>query len=906
MQGVWPATGTDSAFFRLWNGIRPITDFQPGPNPLELQDGIRLAFEPPKVDNVNYTPGDYWTFPVRASGTPFDPALLPANAPPRGVHYRRVALATLTWDAALTAEEEHGQIDDCRQIFGPLTKQKGCCTFTVGDGVRTHGDFDSIEAALRQLPASGGEICLLPGLHQTNAVVSGRRNVRVHGCHANTKLVPRKDAPTEPIFRIVDSADVVLERMDLVTLRGTAILVEGAKPGGVANVEIADNRILACHNAIRVINGDEITIHHNRIRMLDKGDSEAAIHLSADDSLIERNDIRLVPAPAMPPLEIPDRPQPIDLNDPCAPLEVVHANSRVFILYVEKVWKVPLLRLPILRQPYRALSGIQLGGGSERIRVIENVIVGGAGNGITLGDSVDPAEAPAAKPVIDLPVDRARIRGQVLGPDGKRVPGAQVTLTRQQDGKTTTSPPSSDGKFEGSVDGGKYKADATAPGLEIDKAEVKPIEPTMFELVIRMKPAERQPDLTGFLYEIEITGNSITAMGLSGIGLPALRADPGPIQPGLLFGGLTQARLGLGNPVVGLEIRDNSILGCLQNPFDGPLRAETRLRGIGGISLGLCDDVAIVDNRIEANGMSAANPTCGIFIQYGESVDIRRNQIIDNGPLPAQFAALELTPGHRGGIVLNLVGSLNLLAGVADRSRTAGTRPRPAARVLENVVDQPAGRALYMSGLGALVCNDNSFASELSGPTPKDKSGGTVFIYNIGGTQNAPSGIQLSAGIAAAAPVTVQPSLVFTRPPAAMTLLPGGNTLFNDNQSRTGAANESASCQVISCLGDLAYQGNQSHSERAGNLFSNVFLRANTLRAIGNRFTEFRAEAQMSLFTVAARMNDTSLNQGDHCIIATDHNPAIGEVRTGNQVLNPSPLCPERARIATLVLKPKR
>jgi hypothetical protein len=910
IQGTWPAAGSESAFFRLWNGIRPITDFPPGPNPLELQDGIRLAFEPPAVGNVNYIAGDYWTFPVRASGTPFDPALLPANAPPRGVHYRRVALATLAWNAGLTAAEEQGEIDDCRHIFPPLTKQKGCCTFIVGDGVRSHGDFDSIEAALRQLPASGGEICLLPGLHQTNAVIRGKSNVRIHGCRAKTKIVPRKDKTTEAIFHIIDSVGVALERMDMVTLGGTAILVDSDKPGGVADIEIADNRILACQNAIRAINAAEVAIHHNRIRMLDKRDSGVAIYLAADDSLIERNDIRLLPAPTMPPFEVPDDPTPVDPNDPCARLEVVYVNPRIFMSYVEKVWLVPVLPLPVLVQPYRALSGIQLGGGSERVRVLENVIVGGAGNGITLGDGIAAPPPPTTKPIVDLPFDTTRIRGQVFGPDGKPVPGAQVALTRQQDGKVMTFAADQDGKFSGSVAGGKYAVDSTAPGLEIEKAEAKLVDVPLFELAIRMKAAEPRPDLTGFLYQIEITRNGISAMGLSGIGMPALRIDTGPVglSTGLstaVFAGLTRARALLGNPVVGLEIRDNRIAGCLQNPFDNALRAESRLRGIGGISLGMCEDVAILDNTIEANGTTAINPTCGIFVQYGEGVEVRRNHVLDNGPLPAQRANLELVPGQRGGIVLNLVGSLNLLAGAADKTR-ATTKPRPAARVHENVVDQPAGHALHIAGLGPLMCTDNSFASELSGPTDLEKQAGTVFIYNLGGTQTAPPGIRPGpvAG-AAAGTIALQPNLAVTRAAAAAVLLPSGGTLFNDNQSRTGAANESASCQVISCLDDLAYQGNQSQSDRVGNLVSNVHLQATTLRAVGNRFSEVGAQTQMSLFTLAVRMNDTSLNQGDHCIIATDQNPAMAEVRLGNQVLNPSPLCADRLLTATLLFKPQ-
>ncbi len=119
--------------------------------------------------------------------------------------------------------------------------------------------------------------------------------------------------------------------MDLVTLGGTAILAESSTPGAVDGLEIVGNRILACQSAIRVVDGADVWIHHNLIRMLDKRGSGVAIYLAGDDSLIERNDVRLVPAPRMPPFEPPDQPDPVDPNDPCARLEIVYVNPLVFM-----------------------------------------------------------------------------------------------------------------------------------------------------------------------------------------------------------------------------------------------------------------------------------------------------------------------------------------------------------------------------------------------------------------------------------------------------------------------------------------------------------------------------------------------------------------------------------------------
>jgi hypothetical protein len=892
LQGAWPAPATGTAFFRLWDGIARIADFPAGPNPVELADGIRLAFDAPAAGNVNYAPGDYWTFPVRAAGTPFDPALLPSNAPPQGIRHHRVALAEVTWNAALTATADQGEIEDCRHVFPPLARPRSCCNYSVGDGVTSHGDFDSIEAAIQALPPAGGQICLLPGLHQTNAVIRNRRDIRIHGCHRRTKVVPRRDGAADPIFRISQSVGIVLEAMDMVTLGGTGILIDAEKPGGTADVEIDDNRILACQSAIRAVNAEGLWIHHNRIRMLDKRGGGPAIELAADDSLVERNDIRLIPAPAMPPIETPDDPRPVDPNDPCARLELVYVNPRIFSLYVDRIWTLPLLVLPLLQlPPYRAQGGIQLDGGCERVRLLENRIVGGAGNGVTLGGggTAAPPPQPAPKPVIVLPRE-ARVVGRVLGPDGQGVPGAQVTLTRQSNGQARTLVADANGQILAGLNPDKYTVDASAPGLVIDKADLRQLDDAVFELRVVLKKEEPVPDPVpaGFLYEIAIERNRIEAMGRSGIGLP-------PLVPST---SLAAAASPLGSPVIGLEVRGNRILGCLLNPFESALQAEAQQRGLGGISLGLCADVAISGNRIEGNGPTAANPACGIFVLYGENLEIAANEVFENGALPRDSANLVTAPGKRGGIVIELASGFNLLAGLAAGALLGGRQGRrPAARLHENVVVQPAGQALRLVAFGPVACTDNSLGSDVSGPAPLELLAGTVLIYDLAGTQQAGAGVQLG-GTNAAAPTS------FARGPGALQL-PGGGVLFADNQGRTGPASRSATCQLVVGLDDVGYQGNQSLSERSGNLFANVVVLGGTLRAVGNRLSERGPETLMSLYTLAARMNDTSLNQGDHCIIVVDQNPAMAEVQVGNQVLDPGPLCARFAARATLAFKPQ-
>ena len=55
--------GTDSVFFRLWNGIENVGDYDDAA-PISFRDGIELQFDP--TATATYRAGDYWTFPVRA------------------------------------------------------------------------------------------------------------------------------------------------------------------------------------------------------------------------------------------------------------------------------------------------------------------------------------------------------------------------------------------------------------------------------------------------------------------------------------------------------------------------------------------------------------------------------------------------------------------------------------------------------------------------------------------------------------------------------------------------------------------------------------------------------------------------------------------------------------------------
>ena len=905
--GVWPAPATGTAFFRLWDGVADVATYATGA-PVPLVDGIELVFDVPAADGSNYRPGDYWTFPVRTTGASFEPPVWPANAPAAGIVYRRVALGVIAWQADKTASWDLGQISDCRHIFRPLSQQKICCSYIVGDGQSSFGDFNSVELALRHLPASGGEICLLPGLHTTNAVIANRVNVTIRGCGARTRVLPREKTLDQPIISVVDSTRVEIEHIDFVTLGGTAIWIDGTKPGSCDDIVVAHHRILACTHAVFARNASNLVIANNRIRMFDKEGGLAAIDISSDDTLIERNDIALVPAERTPPVD-PDNPDdPLDPVDPCSRLQLVYTRPLVFTQYINAFWaiKLPIKIILAIVKPYIALGGIQVRGGSERVRVLENHVVGGAGNGVTLGaTSVAPPPPP---PAPNFQMREGTLMGVVLGPDGKPMAGVQITLTRTSDGALRTFTSDASGRFMAGFGDGTYEVSEGAVGFDIDKIDVQRVEGrnvVVLTVVLKATVAAPEPN-SGFLYDITIERNRIEAMGLNGIGVPLPVAATSLVSLG-------RARALLGSPVIGLAIHDNLLLDNLRTPFDAALRAVAASRGLGGISLGLADDLAITGNRIEGNGRSGADPVCGVFVQYGESVEIARNVILDNGAAPTAANAV-IGGGMRGGIVLGLVANFGLFAKL--RNGAGAGAAASAARVLANHVEQPVGCSLYARAFGPLMVNDNVLASERSAVGGLDALAGTVMIANLAGVQSAGLSMQTSvapaadaakaeAGAAQPLAANARFQTVLATAVRVAPLLPVGATLFNDNQVRAGAAHRSPVTQLLIGYDDVSFGMNQCHTDQVANVFANTFIVSATLRAIGNRLRERSATTNLSLLTIATRANDTSLNQGDHCIVAQDTDPAPpNTVQAGNQVMLPGKSCASFNMITALLFKP--
>jgi hypothetical protein len=359
--GALPASA-DPIFFRLWSGLLDVSAFTNPAPPQELRDGIRLVFDAPGA--TNYRPGDFWIFPVRA-GEIKNPEVLIDAKPPHGIKYHRVPLAVLSWNAARDISTPD-EIEDCRDPFWPLTAIKDCCTFRVGDGVTSHGDFDSIQAAIDALPKAGGQVCLLPGVFKESVVIADRRNVRLTGCGLRSRIVgvgPREEfADAPPVIHVRGGLNITLDSFAVEAHpTGAGILAEGADPtfgddqtvrSPLVGLTLAQLFVTAAaRSAIIVLFARQVVIRECRLVMQDTACLDHAVFALGDDMLIERNAV-----------EVPSR-------------------------RMESFTRAGAPTAGFLPGTL-SRGGIQIGGTSDRVRIINNLIRGGSGNGITLGSLI--------------------------------------------------------------------------------------------------------------------------------------------------------------------------------------------------------------------------------------------------------------------------------------------------------------------------------------------------------------------------------------------------------------------------------------------------------------------------------------------------------------------------------------
>jgi hypothetical protein len=337
--------------------------------------------------------------------------------------------------------------------------------------------------------------------------------------------------------------------------------------------------------------------------------------------------------------------------------------------------------------------------------------------------------------------------------------------------------------------------------------------------------------------------------------------------------------------VANLDILGNDIRRCLRRSIAPAPEALEGFIGYGGIALADVENLVVHDNAILDNGANHLDPVCGVFVLHGEGVDLVRNRIVNNGARTAEPTS-DARRGQRGGIVIRF--AMPPTVSIPIRRVMAPMQNGvPAARLHDNIVSVPLGRALVLGGVGPMSIVANQFTSQGVAPLSIDIAGffaATVQILNLGvsnefylqwflfaalAQSNAP---QLTTGNIAGAQQAGRPGIDDA---TLGRLLANGQVLFNSNQVNldllaTGLSLALTSVLILS-LDDVGFDGNQCEA----NLFDD-FLLTNTLilalsqRATNNRWKEglLNVTSWMSAFTLTFLMNTTTDNQGTHCIIA--------------------------------------
>ena len=831
-------------FLRVWRGGAPAGGdadhpFTPGtPAPLT---GTGLSVTLTDAGRS----GDHWIIAARPHTpdvvVPWD---LETGVAPAGPRRFIAGLGLLHWSVNGTGVVS-ATVGDCRPRFRPLCHQRGCCTITVGDGRVSHGDTTSIQQAVDLLPPEGGEVCVLPGEYREHVLIEDRRSITITGCGPRSRLIPSDTSAARPTVTISGSTNVQVRRLSLLGVDGVGVLVEGSRrrertfprrgPELTTDIALVELRLEASQAP---------AIYADFVTGLQVQRCELALGALRGSSSTR-------PAATQPAMFV--RGDEVDIGH-CS-VAVDPSASRID----------------------QQLGGIQIAGGSSRVRIHDNAITRGNGVGILLG-SVRYVDAPTA--------------------GGFSASGyLAAALSMHTVAWADTIPLVSDGTTVGFQDIGLSVLVSDQGCIEIDPIPVPPTDGGGTPLV---------PVSDGAIQDIRILDNDISSMGSSGIAVARffdLDAQPDYIS------------------LVDATVQGNRIRRCVRLAL-GPVPAElVDDSAVGGIVLAHAAAVAIRENTIEDCGVNATDPLCGVYVQLAEGLIVEHNVIQRVGErLEGRQVPLD---GRRGGVVVALA-LPGMQPTVNALTRRAGLRQdgRPAARVHSNIVAASTGRALEIIAVGPVSVTDNqltayrsttvdigtlallsggaSTSSLNSNPVnaaaavplgsvasadPKDQAtafidamgGSVVSILNLGVSNEI---LLQSLGISGLGVVDLGAADRTPGDDSDDTLFANGEILFNHNQVTLDALDAGLTLTVSSVflltLDDLCMVGNASSCDLAIDFgITNLLAFGLSIRVTDNRFKEMilpLPDAWQSVFLTSAAtlgaMNATHDNQGTSCFYA--------------------------------------
>jgi len=766
------------------------------------------------VAGANRMPGDHWIIAARPH-TPDQvvPWELEVQRAPEGYHRFYAPLALIHWHAPGAAEPI---VYDCRKKFRPLTDLKGCCTYEVGDGVDSSGDFDSIEEAVRHLPDQGGRICVLPGVHHANLRVVDRENIHIAGCGAQSIVHPTVETLDQPIFSFSSCRNIKIDNLTLMTDTGSAVEVKDALDAANASVgvTIERNRIFALTHAINIRVKNElagknaIRIRDNIIGMWDLEDSDVAIFTGADDVLIHNNEIRVVPAPDPQDPDDPRDPEGPDseLYDPCGDHGKYYGQALWIMQVVNSTLYYLTLAWDYKQFEYKAKGGVQIGGGSEQVRIVNNAIVGGWGHGVTLGDVPNLVEL-----------------------------------------------------YEGAVH-----------GVPIDIRYYDAKKPFVDDVQDKDLLGRLQDKFNAYLYAIAIEDNRIRNMGMSGVSVAVFTNLE---KIGLLVHAqdITINRNQIMNCVqqipeerpAGME-REAGFGGIALASCENVMIQENRIERNGrsqlepicGVLILYGENLDISNNRILDNGpRTIPNDTRAVAgLRGGIVITMSFKQVLVGVLQEQETASTDCVPAVRlhQNIVTQPLGQALFLLGLGPVSIVGNQLTSQGADYRVNIYSLMACAVLVLN-LGI----------------SKDLLGALLLTsFKLLATNNT---ALLSNRAIAIGAIDVQALL------RALFYFPDGHTLFANNQvkldQRSIENTFAFGSQLLASLDDVSYNGNQSEITSTflpgfsvDIVWTDVALFGATLRSNDNRFQEGFTITFNSLFSYGF-LNTAVSNQATHCMM---------------------------------------
>lgn len=761
--------------------------------------------------------GDYWTAALRPDAPetvqPWALMIDPAagevpHAPPTGPRRFHAPLGLVTWPAG----GGPAVIADCRNRFRRLCRIKGCCTFQVGDGNRSFGDFNSVQEAVEALPAEGGEICLLPGTHRGRVDLTGRRDITIHGCGARTRIEIEAD-PARPI-----RPGILLDRASGIRFADFAISGAGGPVFGAA---------ARC---------EAITLE--RLRILAR--QTAAVALARVDALrIEACEI-----------EAEELPRALEAADIAGLMPLIFAAGRDIAILSNRI----AVRGRTLNRNRIALGGIQIGGQSERIRIEDNRIEGGNGNGITLGSLLPPRGTQGPDIVIFVPP------WITIDEDGcvKVTPGGTVTIP----GQDTREPPQSAGPLRDIRIRDNDILDHGGSGVTVAHWFIA-----------------RPDDDIGTLDDIEIDEVEIDdnrIIGCMQVGLASALPVDAAFNSG--YGGIALSS------ATDTRIHNNEIRDC-----GGSGRSP-----ICGIFIRFAERLQIRENRISDNGRPASltDPLLvgnigGIVLSHVDGVEPelgralrevpaaliagntvvapegRALELVGSGQMLVQGNAFTSHGNNIGGVILLLLFTLlnrDVAVGgrltddeIEGQFRAAIAQIGGSAVLILNTGIDP-NLALLGMAASALADTETGFAPTLGGDV--SMTTGRSFLLANKGVADVRANLRL----------------------------PGGPVSFSDNMVLFDALSDALTISLCS-VAIISFDDVGMHDNHcAVDLIADVVL-VNALvvglasaRVTGNRFREIltpprdnrRLAVPTTLLSCASfgLLNATELNQGTHCFLA--------------------------------------